>query len=747
MPTTLDATRPSLLLLLFVCGCPEYGLYANKDPEAGALDSDSVPLVDSGAVLTPESCEELPIDLAGTVASDEDCKHDVSTGTLDATVEWAMSEFGEYPEYNQIVMAPVVGQLSDDDGDGEITRYDTPDIVVICDDGGENPQETHGVMRIISGDGTTIHRTNYEAETSDGMYYVFAYRYSGAALGDIDGDGVPDIVAIAQKELKPPEDTGGGEDSEGSGTMETDTQPPESGGGDSGGGGGDDSRPRVETGEDAIRPPPPEEGDGEGGSEGGGEGGGEGDTSDACYVAAWTNEGDVKWISEEPELPCAGHAPALADLDSDGEVEIIVGPYILNGFDGSLRATGEGGVGRYEAYSQVGYIPVVADLDGDGDQEVITGTTLYDADGAIVCSVADGNDDGFTAAADLDEDEQGEFVVVGNGRVSIYDHDCADVNSWALSSSGTGGPPTISDFDADGEPEIGIAGAYAYDVYEASGALLWSVPVTDASSHATGSSVHDFEADGHPEVVYGDEATLWILDGATGEVRLADDSHTSRTLHEYPVIADVDGDGSAEIVVVNGGGHYGSRQGGVYVIGSESSSWYGNRQVWNQHAYNIVNVEDDLSIPQTPDPNWPDHNNFRSGDPNPVSGGDAPDAIPLAELCLLECSLGQVELRVRVGNQGASALRESLPVSIYADFGVGRKLLGTDWTTAAVEPGLASDALVFRYDLADIGDAGLLVIVDDEAGVEIVPECSETNNDASVDEGFCALDTGTSPTE
>ena len=145
------------------------------------------------------------------------------------------------------------------------------------------------------------------------------------------------------------------------------------------------------------------------------------------------------------------------------------------------------------------------------------------------------NEDGFTAAADLDGDGEGEFVVVGDGTVRVFNADCSSVTSWTLRSGGTGGPPTISDFDADGQPEIGVAGAYTYDVYEADGTLLWSAPITDASSHSTGSSVHDFEADGHPEVVYADEDTLWIFDGATGDVRLADNRHTSRTLHEYPV--------------------------------------------------------------------------------------------------------------------------------------------------------------------------------------------------------------------
>ena len=174
-------------------------------------------------------------------------------------------------------------------------------------------------------------------------------------------------------------------------------------------------------------------------------------------MAAWTNEGVLKWIADEPALYCAGHAPALADMDGDGAVEVVVGPYILNGLDGSLRATGGGGVGRDEAYKQMGYIPIVADLDGDGDQEVITGTDIYDVDGETICSVDEGNEDGFTAAADLDGDGEGEFVVVGDGTVRVFNADCSSVTSWTLRSGGTGGPPTISDFDADGQPEIGIA--------------------------------------------------------------------------------------------------------------------------------------------------------------------------------------------------------------------------------------------------------------------------------------------------
>ena len=36
-------------------------------------------------------------------------------------------------------------------------------------------------------------------------------------------------------------------------------------------------------------------------------------------------------------------------------------------------------------------------------------------------------------------------------------------------------------------------------------------------------------------------------------------------------------------------------------------------------------IAENLAVPVTPYPNWPVYNNFRSGDPQPVSGGDAPD--------------------------------------------------------------------------------------------------------------------------
>jgi hypothetical protein len=385
----------------------------------------------------------------------------------------------------------------------------------------------------------------------------------------------------------------------------------------------------------------------------------------------------------------------------------------------------------------VGDVSFAMDLDGNGLQEVIAGSTIYTYDGRVRCKVEDGLEDGFPAVADFDGDGLGEFVLVGDGAAHLHDSDCRLKASWPLQGAGNGGPPTIADFDGDGTPEIGIAEATTYTVYEADGSPLWSMPTTDASSFATGSSVFDFDGDGRAEVVYGDEMTLWVFDGASGAVRLQDERHASRTLHEYPVVVDVDGDGQAEIVVGQGGGHHDDEEAGIYVLGSASGSWFGDRQVWNQHAFSITNIQDDLSVPAPALANWPTYNNFRSGDLAPVSAGSASDAVAYAQVCEEECVGTTLQVAVRLGNGGTSSMRSGVPISAYAEVGGSRVWLQTLRTAAVLESGRNSQTLTFTLPASSVPEGIVWIVVDDDNGVQQLVECHEDNNEVRLEGLSC----------
>jgi hypothetical protein len=139
-----------------------------------------------------------------------------------------------------------------------------------------------------------------------------------------------------------------------------------------------------------------------------------------------------------------------------------------------------------------------------------------------------------------------------------------------------GGPPTISDFDGDGLAELAVAGADYYTLFDidcgpaagvrpggtcangpcdqlgvpcpAEGWVAWSRRTQDHSSNITGSSIFDFEADGSAEAVYADECFVRVYNGTSGEVMFSQ-YRSSCTWYENPIIADVDGDFRAELVV------------------------------------------------------------------------------------------------------------------------------------------------------------------------------------------------------
>ena len=195
----------------------------------------------------------------------------------------------------------------------------------------------------------------------------------------------------------------------------------------------------------------------------------------------------------------------------------------------------------------------------------------------------------------------------------MLNHDGTDAEVWNPPSraagvpfpgGGEGGAPTIADLDGDGIPEIGVAGARYYTVFNRDGRVRWKSVISDRSSNSTGATVFDFDGDGSVEVIYRDERFLRVYRGTDG-VLLAKTPLGSSTWAELPVVADVDNDGHADIVVsVDRFIRNGLEQTGVHVLQDVANQWARTRRIWNQHSYHVTNVNEDATIPVVETPHF-----------------------------------------------------------------------------------------------------------------------------------------------
>ena len=81
----------------------------------------------------------------------------------------------------------------------------------------------------------------------------------------------------------------------------------------------------------------------------------------------------------------------------------------------------------------------------------------------------------------------------------------------------------------------------------------------------------------------------------------------SPTIVEYPVVADIDNDESAEILVTSTSG-----QPALQAIRDVQDRWIQARRIWNQHSYHVSNVREDGTIPQHEPKSWEGLNTFRT---------------------------------------------------------------------------------------------------------------------------------------
>ena len=462
-------------------------------------------------------------------------------------------------------------------------------------------------------------------------------------------------------------------------------------------------------------------------------------------VRAFDDDGSELWVSEY-DGGC--FMPSIADLDQDGVAEIIERGAVIDGVTGLTKAT-------FPAQFSV----VVADVDGDGMLDIVGPRYVYDASGNLIADV--GIDGHHAAVADFDGDGQPEIAVIHNANHTLYlwrvnpampngaelIRQGVNINGplGACSGDSGGGPPTIADFNGDGTPDVGVAAGVAYAVFDGAAlmtpaianqdTLMWIVPAQDCSSRRTGSSVFDFDGDGKAEVVYADEQYLRIYDGATGAVVLQE-CNTTGTLEEYPVVADVDNDGHADIVVVSNDYHSilcptdNSQQRGVRIFGDDK--WVRTRRVWNQHAYHVTNVEEDGTIPAVQTANWTVDglNNFRQN-VQPQGEFSAPDLVASVIGICVPNEFGAI---ARVRNLGRAAVPPGVPVGFYeGEPGAGGVLLGTELTTKTLYPAEAEDVRLLLSDASAelrTGQTELWVVVNDGMPPHPWVECRPDNNRA-----------------
>jgi hypothetical protein len=79
------------------------------------------------------------------------------------------------------------------------------------------------------------------------------------------------------------------------------------------------------------------------------------------------------------------------------------------------------------------------------------------------------------------------------------------------------------------------------------------------------------------------------------------------------VVADVDDDGSAEILVVSNFDATGARTAPtLQVIRDRRDRWIPARRIWNQHTYHVTNVREDATIPTVEPKSWERLNTYRT---------------------------------------------------------------------------------------------------------------------------------------
>ncbi len=218
-------------------------------------------------------------------------------------------------------------------------------------------------------------------------------------------------------------------------------------------------------------------------------------------------------------------------------------------------------------------------------------------------SVADYNQDGH-----VDVLMPGAYGSSNSSQTTIFFWDVFNdaylVYDGGVNHSKGTGRLNVSDIDGDGQMNTTYVSDQILYALDENLNVLWTKGIDEGSSGFTGTTVFDFDGDGAAETIYRSESYLYIIDGTDGSTRTTV-ACKSRTQEEYPLVADVDNDGSSELCVpcytsnsTPFSPYSNTRYSQIRIYEADGGEiWQPSRRVWNQHGYYNVNVNDDLTIP------------------------------------------------------------------------------------------------------------------------------------------------------
>ncbi len=331
-------------------------------------------------------------------------------------------------------------------------------------------------------------------------------------------------------------------------------------------------------------------------------------TNSSCVVARLApGDGAVRWRAGLPAVNCTSHAltePAIADLDGDGDLEVVAattedalvargakdgreewrvdlstfgygrptvgnltpapGPEVVASDirGGVVAATGEGReLWRVDLETlpleqpTVWERPVVRDLDADGAPEVLLGTR-----GGPVVLGADGDLEWYAEGAAVHtatvrtDDDAVEVVTAGTDGLRAYDGATGDLE-WERDLPGSR-VRVAADVDGDGSAAVlvGRTDGTVLAVDAATGETRWTTTVaTGDGTGAVPPVLGDVDGDGTDELVAAtNDGTVAVLAPADGAELAA--YERSVPVWTFPTPADIDGDGDEEMLVRYGDG-------------------------------------------------------------------------------------------------------------------------------------------------------------------------------------------------